>query len=720
MKTRLSLPLILFCLAAVLAAPVAIAQQSAAPPAPMTAKQLEAMARALVDEGKALEKKGQLAEAREKFLDAEGYFSTKGALEGLSRVRESVQQKAEALLEEARPACQKQSFNDCVNGLEKALEPAPEKTAALHNDLALYYQRLNDRAKAMSHVDALLALTHEEKERLKLAELRTAILLGVKTPAMNGDQQKMVEEFNQAYLKDDSAKSREGEETGTASAAGLCERVRNLASAKTIAAVAYNQAKCESEEGDDAAAAALLTQYLQLAPDALDASDVQISRDNLLALAALPGETGANVRSRFAAATRDLDYRRYDRAMLEYQAARQLAPNFPLVYWRLALLAEATGDVAQSHAYLQDYLQVETDAGRKAEAQRHLDSLNEWRSEYEYNVTEAHDLIADLLLRSMGLSSEGLKRNRDKKKRANVSGREHVLLSASEALSPPYVERQLDRARGDLDEVIQLFPIAPEANQMLALLDLENNDWPSAFRRFDAVASAGMPVAFYAQDNSSTDKKVVRAVKIEITEDSVRLVYLSSYDPRKRISAPPAKPAGEDDLGNLAVSPALLPDPNADAVTIPETELQGIQTDKSFVYMKRGKEQILLAPVFMTAYTPTEGKTAREFGNEYTRMFVRYLGYENARLGKEGMTFGEKVKLAGQIEQTGMSIFSDVTSGGLGSIDALRNTIKLSQMLHTDLKNLQQTMADQRRALEDLQFKVIPSAPVELAFKDHL
>ena len=271
-----------------------------------------------------------------------------------------------------------------------------------------------------------------------------------------------------------------------------------------------------------------------------------------------------------------------------------------------------------------------------------------------------------------------------------------------------------------MDEVIQLFPIAPEANQMLALLDLENNDWPSAFRRFDAVASAGMPVAFYAQDKSSTDKKVVRAVKIEITEDSVRLVYLSSYDPRKRISAPPAKPAGEDDLGNLAVSPALLPDPNADAVTIPETELQGIQTDKSFVYMKRGKEQILLAPVFMTAYTPTEGKTAREFGNEYTRMFVRYLGYENARLGKEGMTFGEKVKLAGQIEQTGMSIFSDVTSGGLGSIDALRNTIKLSQMLHTDLKNLQQTMADQRRALEDLQFKVIPSAPVELAFKDHL
>jgi hypothetical protein len=696
------------------------AQTQAGLPA-MSSKQLETMAKALVDEGKGLEKQGQLLEAREKFLDAEGYFSTKGALDGLERVRDAVQQKAEALLEQARPTCEKQSPSDCVTRLELALEPGPEKAAALHNDLALFYQRVGDRGSALAHLDVLITATHDQKERMKLAELRTATVLGVKAATVSDEVQKMLEDFNQAYVKDDNDQGREGERTGGASAATLCDRVKTLGSAKSAnAAALYNAAKCASEDGDDAAAGALLAQYLQLAPAALDARDTGVYRDNLMALAALDGDAGAKVRSHFAAAARDLDYRRYDRAVLEYQAARQLAPNFPLVYWRLALLAEASGDVAQARAYLQDYVPIETDGDRKSEAERHLASLDQWRSNYDYNVTEAHDLIADLILHSMGLSSEGLKRNKDKKKRPNTSGKEYRLLAASEAMSPPFVKRQLDQARADLEKAAELFPIAPEANQLLALLDLENNDWPSAFRRFDAVASSGMPVAFYAQESSSADNKVVRAVKIEIGKDGVRLVYLSSYNPKKRISEPPARAAGEDDLGNLAVSAALPPDPDVESASLSSNDLIGVRTDKSFVVLKHGKEEILLAPVFMTAFTPTEGRTAREFGNEYTRMFVRYLGYENARLGKEGMTFGEKLKLADQFEQTGMSIFSSVTSGGIDSLGALQNTIKLAQLLRIDLSNLRQTIADQGRALDDLQFKVIPTGPVELAFRDHL
>ena len=29
----------------------------------------------------------------------------------------------------------------------------------------------------------------------------------------------------------------------------------------------------------------------------------------------------------------------------------------------------------------------------------------------------------------------------------------------------------------------------------------------------------------------------------------------------------------------------------------------------------------MIVPVFMVPYTPVEGRAAREFGNEYTRMF---------------------------------------------------------------------------------------------------
>jgi hypothetical protein len=688
----------------------------------MDKKELQKVAGALVDEGKTLEKQGDLDGARDKFLDAEGYVSTKDAIDGLNRIRDEKDKKSEAMLEQAQTDCTVGKPTDCATKLEAALLLGPQKPAALHNNLALSYQKGGDRSNALSHLDALIVATHDEKERMGFAELRTSLVTGTKLSTITPDLHKRIEDFNEAFAKTDNNPASDSQQTASSPSVTLCDRIKELQPGPSAnPAVLYNAAKCAEEDGDAATSADLLGQYLRAAPDALDARDVQIHRDSLLALAALPGDTGAEVRAHFAAAARDLDYRRYDRANLEYQAAQQIAPSFALTYWRMGLMAEASANVALARVFLQRFIQLETNTDRKNDAAMHLASLDQWHTSYVENVDEAHDLMADLLTHSMGLDSEGVQRkSKLTKSQSKASAKTKMLLSASETLSGPFVRRQLEQARADLQDATELFPIAPEANEMLALLDLEDNDWPSAYRSFDAVASAGMPVSFYAQLYDSKDNKNIRATKIEIGRDTVRFVYLSSYNPKKRLSEPPAVPAGDDALANLAVSETNPPDMAAESTTISIGDLESVQTSQNFVIMKQRKEQTMLAPVYMVAFTPTEGKTAREFGNEYTRLFVRYLGYENARLGKEGMTFGEKLKLGYQIYQTGMSIYDAVLTSGLDSYEAFLETRKLVGKLRTDLSSLQRKLADQRRVLEGLQFKAIPTEPVVLAYRDHL
>jgi hypothetical protein len=702
-----------------------LANSSQPNPSQMDKKQLEAKAKTLITEGKALEKEGRRDEARDKFVDAEGYLSTKDALNGIDRLRDANEKDVQTLLAAAHQSYDAGNFGECASALEKGLTISAVNPA-LHYDLMLCYEKLKARAQAVEHLDSAIAATHDKKLRADLMQLRGSLLLGVAPAAAAGDIRKKIDTFDASYLQRDrdaagGAPSGESKDKDAA-APSLCDQIKDLyAALPQSPAVVFDAAKCAESDGRAGEAARLLEVYLALAPDALDAADVQDRQQSLASLASLDGDRGAQVRSHFATAALDIDYRRYDRAIVEYRAAEQIWPDYGMTQWKLALLYEASGDVDQARKCFALYQQLESDPARNLRASSHLTSLEQWRSDYDDNVDEAHDLLGDLLLRSMGLSSQDVKRHvKLTKEQKKTSGRYQRMAAASQTLSPPYVRRQLDRARGDLGDAAQLFPIGVEVNELLALADLENNDWSSAYNRYDAVASAGLPVAFYAQVNSSKDNQVVRAAKIEIGKDNVRFVYLSSYNAKKKMSEAPDEPAGDDDLGNLVTSAALPPDPKVEGLAIPLADIQSVQTQSGFITVKRQKDQLMIVPVFMAAYTPVEGRAAREFGNEYTRMFVRYLGYENARLGKEGMTFGEKLKLGYSFVDLGMSIFSSVGDGGLSSYDALMALRHVAQTLKVDTKTLRKTMSDQRRTLEGLTFKPIPTQSVQLAYRDHL
>jgi hypothetical protein len=84
------------------------------------------------------------------------------------------------------------------------------------------------------------------------------------------------------------------------------------------------------------------------------------------------------------------------------------------------------------------------------------------------------------------------------------------------------------------------------------------------------------------------------------------------------------------------------------------------------------------------------------------------------------MTFGERLQLGFSFVDFGFSVVGAIAYGGLGAYDAFAALHRVSQTLKVDTKSLQRTTSEQRRTLEGLTFKTIPTQVVQLAFRDSL
>src|SRR5450631_2029380 len=89
------------------------------PPAP-DKKQLEANAKQVAEEGKALEAKAQLRGAEEKYLAAESITSTHEGAEGLERVRKEKAKKVQSLLAESHSLYDAGKPQEAESKLEEA------------------------------------------------------------------------------------------------------------------------------------------------------------------------------------------------------------------------------------------------------------------------------------------------------------------------------------------------------------------------------------------------------------------------------------------------------------------------------------------------------------------------------------------------------------------------------------------------------------------------
>ncbi len=714
-------------------------------------KELESQAKTIIAEAKSLEQSGQLADARAKYAESQAMIEMKEAAEAIKRLDDEIHKRVKDALNQSRKLYEARKYKEAASALEESQKLGGFE-GTLSSNLALCYYQLGDRNKAVEILDKAITETPDPKQKLKLRELLTFLTTGESGNAFAEDEKKRIEEFDRlaeslgfdASLEDEQGAEDETSfsDPGTAAAQlvsgtalkasspvphashsvanhkmSMCTALEGLKGSEASPSAMYDRANCAEINGRPSETIKLLQKYLEIAPQSLDADAVRARNAELQSLMALD-QRGSEVRRLYASAYGYLVERKYDRALLSFGRAKGLAPDFPLTDWKLGLMYEALGDVAQAREHLTRYQQLTTDDAAKNEANLHLTTLDAKKSKYDDEVSDAEDILSDLFNRGMNLSFN-LDENRSaiRVRRARVKNKKQQKygLAGGFAVPYPYAQQQLARAAEHLQLALALFPLGAEANELMGLVFLQANDGRAAVKNFDAVASQGLPVAFYAEMRG---RRLDQAVKIELSRDRVRLIFLSSYD-KKGSPVAPAKAAGDDGLGDITLAPGDKRQ-EFDSFNLSLSDIKKVETHNGLLVIKLTKQEYALSPIYLPSYTPVQGPAARRFANNYTRLFIRYPGLEDSKLGAEGMTGGEKFKMGLNIANESLNIATNLNP--IGSIQATMSAVSIARTIHSAMASSNVSFAAWERSVDDQQqllsgpsFKIIPSEPVSLA-----
>lgn len=715
-------------------------------------KELESQAKAVIAEAKSLENSGQLAEARIKYAESQAMIEMKEASEAIKHLDDEIHKRVKDALSQSRKLYEARKYKEAVAALEESTNLGSFE-AVLSSNLALCYYQLGDRNKALENLDKAITDTPDPKQKVKLQELLTLLTTGENGTASTEDEKRRIAEFNhlaqsvgfEASLEDDQGAEEEtsfsspdppapqlvsqkvasgstpaprSSHSAVTHRSSMCSALEQITgSAAASASAAYDRANCAEINGRPTEAIRFLQKYLELSPQALDTDAVHARIAELQSLLALPEQKGSEIRRLYGSAYGYLAERKYDRTLATFTKAKELAPDFLLTYWRLGLIYEAMGDLAQARDNFSHYRALSADDAAKSETDLHLTTLDEKKSKYDDEVGDAEEILSDLFNRGMNLSFN-LDNNRSamRVRRARVKNKKQQKgsLVGGFAVPYPYAQQQLARAAEHLQVALALFPLGAEANELMGLVFLQANDGRAAVKNFDAVASQGLPVGFYAEMRG---RKSDQAVKVELTRDRVRFIFLSSYD-KKGAPAPPSKAAGEDGLGDMTLAPEDKRQ-DFDSFDLSLSDIKKVETHSGLLGIKLAKQQFALSPIYLPSYTPVQGPQARRFANNYTRLFIRYPGLEDSKLGAENMTGGEKFKMGVNIANDSLNIATNLNP--IGSIQATMSAISIARTIHSAMASLsvsfaawERTVDDQQHLLSGPSFKTIPTEPVRL------
>jgi tetratricopeptide (TPR) repeat protein len=719
-------------------------------------KDLEAQVRTITAEAQALEKTGQLAEARTKYAESQALIEMKEVAEALKHLDQEIQKRTKETLRSSRSLYESHKYKEAAVALDQGMKLQAFQPVLAY-DLALCYYQLGDRNKALEYLRKALAGTPDPKLKQQRSQLLTFLVTGEPGLSLKDSERDRIKQINrlsegigvEAFLADEGGNEDVTLEGGTPSApsappaplpanvaagthsnteaghrSSLCNALSEFKDTSIRSpSLTFNLANCAESNGRATEAVRLLESYLENAPTALDGDESHARIADLKSLLALTGPNANEIRRLHALVYGSLAERKYDRALSDLTQADTLAPDFVLTKWKLALLYEAMGNVDQARENFTRYQQLAPEQSAKDEAGLHLSTLTAKRSKYDEEVGEAEDILSDLFNRAMNLAFNGSEhRSAIRVRRARVKKKDDQRKAQSRVggFSIPfaYAQQQLARASEHLQVALALFPLGAEASELMGLVLLQANDGHSATRSFDVVASQGLPVSFYAEMRGH---KQDQAVKCELSRDRVRLIVLSSYD-KKGIPAPPSKPAGDDGLGDIVVEPSSTRPTTFDSLDLALTDIKRVETDKGRLKLKLAQAEITLSPIYLPSFTPIQGPQARRFANNYTRLFVRYPGLEDSKLGAEGMSGGEKFKMGYNIANSSVDIAMSGFSG-VGAISSVQDAIDITRTIHSAMASLSVSFAtwersvdDQQRLLAGKSFKSIPIQPVNLTF----
>jgi tetratricopeptide (TPR) repeat protein len=723
-------------------------------------KEFEAQVKVMTAEAQQLEKVGKLAEARIKYAESQALIEVKDVTDAIKHLDEEIHRRVKDALSAARKSYEAGKYKQAAASLEEGLKFEAFQPVIAY-DLALCYYHLGEREKALEYLLKAKAGTGDPKQKQKLLQLITFFTTKENGNSPNDAERERISRVNtlsesigvDASLEDSFGSDEQFAEEGHSSPqvaetslktnapaaarsgnttaghrASLCAALGEMkGSLASTPSGAFNLANCAEINGRDAEAVKLLEKYLEMSPEALDRKEIHVRIADLKSLLSLPGPKGVEIRRIYASLYGSLAERKYDRSLADLNKAAAVNPDFPLTAWRLGLLHEAMGNVDEAKENFTRYQALTGEQSAKDEAALHLGTVDAKRAKYDEEVDAAQDIISELFSRAMNLTWNGpenrsalrAKRARTKKKDDQSKARNRI---GGFAIPYAYAQQQLSRASEHVQIALALFPLGAEANELMGLVFLQANDGAMAIRNFDVVASQALPVSFYAEMRT---RKQDQAVKCELNRDGVRLIYLSSYD-KKGKPAPPGKPAGEDGLGDMVVEPAAKRQQAFDSLDLKLADIKKVETNSGLLRLKLTQQEITLSPIYLPSFLPVVGPQSRRFANNYTRLFVRYPGLEDSKLGTEGMSGGEKFKMGYDIANAS----ADIAMGGftgVGAISAIQDAISITRTIRAAMVSLSVSFATWEKSVDDQQdllagksFKSIPTQPMTLVFNQEI
>jgi tetratricopeptide (TPR) repeat protein len=446
-------------------------------------KARERNAKGLAREARELEKRGRLADARAKYLAAEGVHPTKDAQKGLARVAKETNEEVATLLDRAHASFAGDDFRAALAALDEARKLDPGNAAVAY-DMALCHLRLGDRPAALELLEFSAARAPDERLAADVAALAALVRTG-RAPAVLGAPE--------------AAKVAEVEaRAGKRDTAGACALLRDVYQAlRDNAPAAYNLASCEEEAGRLREAVELYRRYLKLAPAALNAPDVEERIANLTSYAANVADD-PSIRELHLRAFQQIQANRLRDGIGALEAATARAPGHAETWWLLATVYQAIGDTVGAARALHTYGAL-VDENRRGRARERAGALSSQRARYHERVGVARARVAGLLRRYFW-----------------------------DVLSFEYAQDELAKAQVDLAAALEDFPFGGDAHCLLSLIAQQGGG--TAGEQSNAVlAGLGVPVRFYAAARPNGAKRVSVA-RIGLAPGTITIRPIADHD----------------------------------------------------------------------------------------------------------------------------------------------------------------------------------------------
>src|ERR1700690_1490100 len=290
-------------------------------------KELEGQVKTMTAEAQALQRAGQLAEARAKYTESQALIEVNEVTDAIKHLDEEIKKRVKDSLNESHKLYEARKFKEAAAVLDAGMKLQAFQAVLAYN-IALCYYQLGDRAQALEYVRKAKAGTADPKEKQKLLQLQTFFTTGENgLPVNEGDRDRInrvnslsegvgleasladeggaEESFSatdtpssetppaqpatQVVLKTDRPANSHSD-TRAAHRSSLCNALAELKGPLANSPSAtFNLANCAESNARTAEAARLLEKYLEMSPNALDADDVRARIADLKMLLTLPG-----------------------------------------------------------------------------------------------------------------------------------------------------------------------------------------------------------------------------------------------------------------------------------------------------------------------------------------------------------------------------------------------------------------------------------------------